>query len=87
MTVALMLLRLKALESRAWKYGLLSMLIALIVGAILVSVTDLVTCRPISSNWDVLNYTADCWPKGTSLITQYCYSGKISVSVLDQSNI
>lgn len=83
-SVVLLLLRFK--QNPVWQFGLKALIAGLLAIAITGTITQLLQCNPISSNWNLLSYTAHCWPRGDLAKLQYTYTGMYTFCSTTKSN-
>lgn len=74
--VCCMLLRVKS-YSKVWQLGLWILIALLFVIAVIVTITHMLMCRPISANWELSMIITPgyCWSVGRFVNFTYSYSG------------
>jgi hypothetical protein len=74
--VCFMLLRVKS-HSKAWLFGLWILVGLLLIIAIIVTITHMLMCRPITANWELTMIIAPgyCWSVERFVNFTYSYSG------------
>jgi hypothetical protein len=72
-SVALLFLRIE--QSKSWRIGIWSLIGVVFSVAIAATIYQLLQCRPISANWDILGQNKDCWKPDQLKNIIYAVSG------------